>query len=96
MEYVECISQASIDAGEEVDLMEKGSVFKSNRSQAVRLPKAAAFPEDVGRVDIVMLGRARLLVPEGEAWDTWFEGPDVPEDFMNEREQPAPRERESL
>lgn len=96
MEYVECISQASIDVGEEVDLMEKGSVFKSNRSQAVRLPKAAAFPEDVGRVDIVMLGRARLLVPEGEAWDTWFEGPDVPEDFMNEREQPAPRERESL
>ncbi|RYF50714.1 MAG: AbrB/MazE/SpoVT family DNA-binding domain-containing protein, partial [Cytophagaceae bacterium] len=27
--------------------MEQGSVFLSNRSQAVRLPKAAALPDDV-------------------------------------------------
>ncbi len=32
--------------------MVKTTVFKSNRSQAVRLPKAVALPEDVKHVDI--------------------------------------------
>ncbi|MGM0520794.1 MAG: AbrB/MazE/SpoVT family DNA-binding domain-containing protein, partial [Pseudomonadota bacterium] len=27
--------------------MEKAAVFKSNRSQAVRMPKSLALPEDV-------------------------------------------------
>ncbi|HTH72870.1 MAG TPA: AbrB/MazE/SpoVT family DNA-binding domain-containing protein, partial [Trinickia sp.] len=31
--------------------MEQGAIFKSNRSQAVRLPKSVALPDDVKRVD---------------------------------------------
>jgi hypothetical protein len=31
--------------------MEQGAVFQSNRSQAVRLPKAVALPDGVKRVD---------------------------------------------
>ena len=31
--------------------MTSSTVFTSNRSQAVRLPKAVAFPEDVQHVD---------------------------------------------
>ena len=46
--------------------MENASVFKSNTSQAVRLPKRVALPDSVKRVDIIPLGRARLIVPEGE------------------------------
>ena len=46
--------------------VEQGFVFKSNRSQAVRLPKAVALPPDVTRVDIVAIGRARILAPAGE------------------------------
>ncbi len=76
--------------------MEQASVFKSNKSQAVRLPKPVALPEDVKRVDIIALGRARLIAPAGEAWDSWFDGEGVTEDFMGEREQPKEQQRESF
>ena len=76
--------------------MQQGSVFKTNRSQAVRLPKAVAFADAVRKVDIVVVGRSRLLSPAGEAWDTWFDGPGVSQDFMAERDQPADQERSPL
>ena len=76
--------------------MEQGAVFQSNRSQAVRLPKAVALPEDVKRVDVVAVGRTRILTPAGESWDSWFDGEDVSADFMAEREQPAEQEREGF
>ncbi|KMN08289.1 type II toxin-antitoxin system VapB family antitoxin [Pseudomonas helleri] len=76
--------------------MEQGSVFQSNRSQAVRLPKAAALPDDVRRVDIIAVGRARIITPAGESWDSWFEGEGVTADFMSEREQPADQQRDEF
>lgn len=76
--------------------MERASVFKSNKSQAVRLPKGVALPDSVKQVDIVKLGRARLITPAGEAWDSWFEGEGVTDDFMSEREQPEEQSRERL
>ena len=76
--------------------MEQGSVFQSNRSQAIRLPKAVALPDDVKRVDVVAIGRARIITPVGESWDTWFDGDGVTADFMAEREQPADQERDRL
>lgn len=75
--------------------MEQGSVFKSNRSQAIRMPKAVALPDDVTRVDIVAVGRTRIITPAGEAWDSWFEGESVSADF-SERDQPAEQEREAF
>ncbi|GGW50905.1 MULTISPECIES: type II toxin-antitoxin system VapB family antitoxin [Vreelandella] len=74
--------------------MEQGAVFQSNRSQAVRLPKALALPEGVKRVDIVAIGRTRVISPAGEAWDSWFEGEGVSDDFMSSREQPPEQERD--
>ena len=76
--------------------MEQGSVFQSNRSQAVRLPKAAALPDDVKRVDIVAVGRTRIITPAGESWDSWFEGEGVTSDFMTDREQPADQQRDGF
>ncbi len=76
--------------------MEQASVFKTNKSQAVRLPKAVALPADVKKVDIVTLGRARLIAPVGEAWDSWFDGEGVSQDFMQQRDQPQDQERESF
>jgi antitoxin VapB len=67
--------------------MERGSVFQSNGSQAVRLPKAAALPDDVKRVDVIAVGRTRIITPAGEAWDSWFDGVGVTADFMVERDQ---------
>lgn len=76
--------------------MEKASVFKSNRSQAVRLPKAMALPDDVKRVEIIAIGRSRVISPVGESWDSWFAGEGVSPDFMADRDQPADQERESF
>ncbi len=72
------------------------TVFLSNRSQAVRLPKAVALPGDVKRVDVVAVGRARIITPAGESWDSWFEGEVVSADFMASREQPQGQEREEF
>lgn len=71
------------------------TVFTNNRTQAVRLPKAVAFPEDVHQVDILKIGRSRIIVPKGQRWDDLFlHGPRVSDDFMSERDQPAAEERE--
>ena len=72
------------------------TVFLSNRSQAVRLPKAVALPEDVKKVDVIAVGRTRIITPAGESWDSWFDGDGVSSDFMNDREQPAVQEREAF
>ena len=76
--------------------MEQATVFKSNRSQAVRFPKAVALPEDVKRVDVVTVGRSRIITPAGESWDSWFDEPGVTADFMSERAQPPVQEREGF
>ena len=77
--------------------MARSTIFVSNRSQAVRLPKAVAFPEGVHQVEVIRLGNSRLITPVGRRWDEFFvNGPQVSEDFMNERDQPSAEEREPL
>lgn len=77
--------------------MASSTVFTSNRSQAVRLPKAVAFPDDVHQVDILRIGRSRLIVPRGARWDDFFaEESRLSDDFLAEREQPPVEEREAL
>ena len=72
------------------------TVFLRNRGQAVRLPKAVALPEDVKKVEIIAIGRTRIITPAGESWDSWFDGENVSADFMDIRDQPAMQERESF
>ncbi|MFZ5736059.1 MAG: type II toxin-antitoxin system VapB family antitoxin [Pseudomonadota bacterium] len=77
--------------------MARSTVFTSNRSQAVRLPKGVAFPDGVHKVDILKIGRSRVIVPQGQRWDDFFlSGPRASDDFLSEREQPAAEEREPL
>lgn len=73
--------------------MTRTTLFQSNRSQAVRLPKDVAFPEGVRSVIILREGRRRVIVPSDAAWDDFFagEGVDLPE-----REQPPTQEREAF
>ena len=75
--------------------MVKARIFKNNQSQAIRLPKAVALPEEVQSVDVVVIGRSRLISPAGESWDCWFDGDAVSDDFMAHREQPGDQERDS-
>jgi antitoxin VapB len=77
--------------------MTSSTVFTSNRSQAVRLPKAVAFPDDVHQVDILKIGRSRVIVPHGRRWDDLFQnGPRASEDFLANRQQPPAEAREQL
>lgn len=71
-------------------------VFKSNRSQAVRLPKAVAFPESIKDVEIIAIGNKRVIAPVGQSWDDWFDARGVSSDFMVDREQPEDQVRETL
>ena len=76
--------------------MEQTTIFMCNRSQAVRLPKAVAMPGDVKRVEVIAIGRTRVITPVGESWDSWFDGDSVTSDFMDDRDQPFDQERESF
>ena len=72
-------------------------VFKSNETQAVRLPKDLAFPDDVHEVEIVRVGNSRVISPVGYRWDTFFARPSRPsDDVLTERDQGAFEEREPL
>jgi antitoxin VapB len=72
-------------------MLTRTALFLSNRSQAVRLPKSVAFPEDVREVVIVRDGPRRVIAPAGAAWDVFFDAPGVD---LGVREQPAMQERE--
>ena len=60
------------------------------------MPKAVALPDSVKQVDIIPVGRGRLIVPAGESWDSWFAGDEVTDDFMIDRDQPADQMREGF
>jgi len=74
--------------------MNQSRVFKSNKSQAVRLPKAVALPEHVKQVEIIARGNARVIMPAGGSWADFFAGPRIDDDFLNDRNQPQPQRRD--
>jgi len=74
----------------------KTRIFKSNRSQAVRLPQDVAMPETVKDVEIIKVGNKRIIMPAGQSWEDWFHASGVSEDFMQGREQPEDQTRETL
>jgi len=86
--YTRCISRK--------EAVMHTTLFFSNRTQAVRLPKSISFPEDVKHVEIIAVGRSRIITPVGESWDSWFDGEGASTDFMSTREQPAVQEREGF
>lgn len=74
----------------------RSKVFKTNRTQAVRLPKAVAFPDEVKEVEVILSGNSRILTPVGKSWEEWFRnGPRLSDDFGRPEPLPAD-EREPL
>jgi antitoxin VapB len=73
--------------------MVRTTVFQSNRSQAVRLPKDVAFPEGVKEVRILRDGRRRVIVPANAVWDDFFDAPGVD---LGARDQPLAQPRDAL
>ena len=72
--------------------MVRTTVFQSNGSQAVRLPKDVAFPEGVREVRILRDGLRRVIAPADAAWDDFFDTPGVD---LGPRDQPAAQAREA-
>lgn len=73
--------------------MTRTRLFQSNRSQAVRLPKEVAFPEDVHSVAILRDGKRRVIVPSDAIWDDFFDAPGVD---LGPRDQPEAQVREAF
>ena len=70
-------------------------LFKSNRTQAVRLPRDVAFPDSVTDVRIFKDGNRRVIVPADSTWDDFF-AEEPCHDFPEREEQPDPQEREAF
>lgn len=73
--------------------MARTTLFQSNRSQAVRLPKDVAFPEGVRAVTVLRDGKRRVIVPADAVWDDFFDAPGIE---LGDRDQPAAQERDPL
>lgn len=73
--------------------MVETTLFKSNKTQAVRLPKDVAFPEDVKEVTIIRDGKRRIIAPADSSWDDFFAAPGID---LGDRDQPAAQTREAF
>lgn len=73
--------------------MTRTTLFQSNRSQAVRLPKDVAFPESVRSVTILRDGKRRVIVPSDATWDDFFDAPGID---LGERAEPPVQIREDF
>lgn len=74
--------------------MDTAKLFLNGQSQAVRLPKEYRFQGD--RVYLKRVGNALILLPYDAPWQTLIDSLDqFSPDFMEQREQPAPQEREN-
>lgn len=73
--------------------MTRTKLFRSNRSQAVRLPKEVAFPEGVTDVTILRDGRRRVIAPADAVWDDFFDAPGID---LPERAQPPAQRRDEF
>lgn len=73
------------------------TIFTNNRTQAVRLPIELRMPESVRKVDVRARGNERIISPAGQTWDSFFlNGPQVSNDFLEERASQVQTEREAL
>ena len=75
--------------------MSRSTVFKNNKTQAIRVPKALAFPDDVKEVEIRREGEGLVVIPiRKSSWAEFFSKPGIDEDFLNDRQQPPMQERD--
>lgn len=73
------------------------TVFINNRSQAIRLPAELQFPDRVKRVDVRARGCERIIAPLGQTWDSFFlDGPQLSDDFLEERASQEQPDRDAL
>ena len=77
--------------------LRRASIFRNGANQAVRLPQELRFPEEVKEVQIRKQGDSLVLSPIRPDWASFFAlKVTVPEDFLADRGDSPPQEREPL
>jgi antitoxin VapB len=71
--------------------LRESALFRSNRSQAVRIPKDMEFPDDLKKVVVRKVGKSIILTPIDALWDDFFDQPGID---LGPRDQPMPQERD--
>jgi antitoxin VapB len=75
----------------------RASIFRNGANQAVRLPQELRFPEDVKEVRIRKQGNGLLISPVKPDWSSFFAMQvDVPDEFLENRDDAPPQSREAL
>jgi len=75
----------------------RASIFRNGANQAVRLPQDLRFPEQVKEVRIRKQGDSLLISPVRPDWASFFAlDVDVPDDFLEQRDESPPQAREAL
>lgn len=75
--------------------MDTAKIFQNGKSQAIRLPKEYRFRGT--QVYVKRVGNAVVLIPEHDSWQTLLDSLALFfDDFMDERQQPAPQVRDDL
>ena len=75
----------------------RASIFRNGRNQAVRLPQDLKFPDKVKEVQVRKEGDSILLSPVKPDWASFFSlDVQVPDDFLAQRSDSQPQERERL
>jgi antitoxin VapB len=75
----------------------RASIFRNGANQAVRLPQELRFPEEVKEVRIRKQGDSLVLSPIRPNWTSFFAlKVDVPDDFLADRGDSPPQEREPM
>lgn len=74
-------------------MSKKAKLFKNGGSQAVRLP--AEYRIEGDEVQIEKIGNTLVLRPVKHSWGDFFADPNTaPDDFMQDRDDEPPQERE--
>jgi antitoxin VapB len=75
----------------------RAAIFRNGANQAVRLPQELRFPADVKEVRIRKQGDGLLISPVKPNWASFFAMQvDVPDGFLEHRNDSRPQSREPL
>jgi antitoxin VapB len=75
----------------------RASIFRNGANQAVRLPQELRFPAEVKEVRICKQGDGLLISPVKPSWSSFFAMQvDVPDDFLENRNDSPARSRDPL
>jgi antitoxin VapB len=75
----------------------RASIFRNGANQAVRLPQELRFPADVKEVRIRKQGDGLFITPVKPNWSSFFTlQVDVPDDFLDTRNDSPPQSRDPL